>query len=74
MSLSEIPQIQSLSIHEKLELVDDLWRSVSSDLDSMEVSQEEKVILDKRWTRFLQNPAVTLTVDEFKNELSALRK
>lgn len=73
MSLSELPQVQSLSVREKLELVDDLWKAVSSDLDSMEVTQEEKDMLDGRWSAFLQNPSAALTVDQFKKELNALR-
>jgi putative addiction module component (TIGR02574 family) len=73
MVLSEIPQVQSLSIREKLELVDDLWKSVSADLDAMEVTQEEKDLLDERWSNFLANPASALTVDQFKIQLHALR-
>jgi len=42
MSLSELPQVQSLSVREKLELVDELWKAVSSDLDAIEVTREEK--------------------------------
>ena len=73
MSLAELPQVQSLSVREKLELVDELWKAVSPDLDAMEVTQEEKDILDGRWASFLQNPSSALTVDQFKKELSALR-
>lgn len=73
MSLAELPQVQSLSVREKLELVDELWKAVSPDLDAMEVTQEEKDILDGRWEAFLQNPSSTLTVDQFKKELNALR-
>jgi len=73
MSLTELPQVQSLSVREKLELVDELWKAVSADLDGLGVTQEEKDMLDGRWTEFLQNPSVALTVDEFKAELNALR-
>ena len=73
MSLAELPQVQSLSVREKLELVDELWKAVSPDLDAMEVTQEEKEILDGRWAAFLQNPSSALTVEQFKNELNALR-
>jgi len=73
MSLAELPQIQSLSVREKLELVDELWKAVSPGLDAMEVTQEEKDILDGRWAAFLQNPSAALTVDQFKKELNALR-
>jgi len=39
MNFTELPQVQSLTVREKLELVDDLWKSVSSELDTMEVTQ-----------------------------------
>lgn len=73
MSLAELPQVQSLSVREKLELVDELWKAVSSDLDAMEVTQEEKDVLDGRWATFLRNPSSALTVDQFKKEFNALR-
>jgi putative addiction module component (TIGR02574 family) len=73
MSLAELPQVQSLSVREKLELVDELWKAVSPELDAMEVTQEEKEILDGRWAAFLQNTSSALTVDQFKKELNALR-
>jgi len=73
MNLTELPQVQSLTVHEKLELVDDLWRSVSSEIDAMEVTQEESDMLNVRWFRFLQTPSSALTVDQFKQELNALR-
>ncbi len=73
MSLAELSQIQSLSVREKLELVDELWKAVSADLDSMEVSHEEKELLDGRWAGFLQKPGCALTIDQFKKELNALR-
>ncbi len=73
MGLTELPQVQSLSVREKLELVDELWKSVSSDLDSLEVTQEEKDILNERWSDFLKNPSTALSIDRFKKELNALR-
>jgi putative addiction module component (TIGR02574 family) len=73
MSILDFPQVQSLSVDEKLELVDEIWKDVSSDLDLREVTQEERELLDKRWVQFLQKPSIALTVDQFKKELSALR-
>jgi len=68
-----LPQVQSLSVREKLELGDEIWKAVSPDLDSLEVTPEEKEILDSRWAGFVENPASALSVDEFKKELNALR-
>jgi len=73
MTLVDLPQVQSLSISEKLELVDDIWKSVSTDLASMDATQEEKDTLDARWPQFLQNPSSALTIDLFERKLNALR-
>jgi len=73
MTLTELPQVQALSVREKLELVDEIWESVSSDTDSLEVTQEEKDILDRRWADFLDNPSSALTLADFKTEIHALR-
>jgi len=55
-----------LSTREKLQLVDDLWQEVSRDLDSLEVTEEEKKQLDERWNAFLRNPSSALTLEQFK--------
>lgn len=73
MGLTELPQIQALSVREKLELVDELWKAVSPELDSMEATQEEKDVLEERWAAFLQKPSSAFTIDQFKKELNALR-
>jgi putative addiction module component (TIGR02574 family) len=73
MTLAELPQIQALSAREKLELVDEIWKSVSANSDSLEVTQDEQEILNSRWTDFLRNPASALSVDDFKSQINALR-
>lgn len=74
MSLTELPQVQALSVREKLELVDEIWKSVSSDLETLEVTPAEKALLDQRWAAFLENPAAALTLDQFKDKLSSHRR
>lgn len=73
MSLAELPQVQSLSVREKLELVDELWKAVYAELDTQEATQEERDLLDARWADFLLDPSKALTLDQFKKELNALR-
>lgn len=73
VTLTELPQVQALSVREKLELVDEIWKSVSANSDSLEVTQEEKDILDDRWADFLRNPTAALSVDEFRSKIRALR-
>lgn len=73
MTLTDLPEIKALSAREKLELVDELWKSVAPELDSLQVSDEEKQILDKRWAAFLRNPAAALTPEQFKEQIKAHR-
>jgi putative addiction module component (TIGR02574 family) len=73
MTLTDLPQVQALSVREKLELVDEIWKSVSASPDSLEVTQEEKDLLDNRWAEFLLNPTSALSTDGFKTKINALR-
>lgn len=73
MTLTELPQVQALSARDKLALVDEIWASVGSDLESLEVTAEERAMLETRWSAFLSEPSAALTVDEFKDQVSALR-
>lgn len=73
MSLTEFPQVQALSVYQKLELLDEIWKSVSEDPASLAVTQDEKNLLDQRWKGFLESPGNALTVDQFKQKLKTLR-
>ncbi|NIR47880.1 addiction module protein [candidate division KSB1 bacterium] len=46
----------SLSIPERIQLVEDIWDSIASDADSVELTEEEKAIIDKRFEAYHQNP------------------
>ncbi len=72
MSPVDLPQVQSLSIPQKLELVDEIWKSDFTDFAGMEATQEEKDTLDVRWSQFLQNPFPALTINLFEQELIAI--
>lgn len=73
MTLTDLPQIRALSTREKLQLVDELWIEVAREAASLEVSPEEKDLLDERWNRFLNNPASALSLEEFQAQLQVLR-
>jgi len=73
MSPVDLPRVQSLSSPEELELVDEIWKSVSTDFAGMEVTQGEKDTLDARWSQFLQSPSPALTIDLFEQDLVVLR-
>ena len=73
MKLIDLPEVQKLPIREKLQLVDELWLSMTPELDSLEVFQEEREELDERWTAFLTDPSSALTLEEFQQKMKALR-
>ena len=74
MKLADFPDVQDLPLRQKLELVDELWLSMSPELNSLEVSQEEKELLDERWAAFLKDPESALTLDEFQRRMKAIRE
>jgi putative addiction module component (TIGR02574 family) len=73
MKLADLPDIRALSAREKLQLLDELWQDVAHDLDSLEVSETEKELLDQRWATFLRDPAAALSLEQFKERVKTLR-
>ncbi len=73
MNLVDLPEFHDLPVREKLQLVDELWLSLSQELKSLDVSEEEKELLDQRWAAFLRDPESALTIDEFRQKLTTLR-
>lgn len=73
MRLADLPEVRALSAREKLQLLDELWQDVAHDLDSHEVSESEKELLDQRWAAFLRDPAAALSLDQFNERVKALR-
>ena len=49
MKLPDLPPVQALSAQEKSQLLDELWLDVARDLEKLDVTAEEKELLDDRW-------------------------
>ena len=73
MTLLELPQVMALPPEEKLKLLDELWEAAAAELDTVEVSQREKDILDARWADYTANPSSALTPDQFKALITSRR-
>jgi putative addiction module component (TIGR02574 family) len=73
MKLTDFPDVQDLPVRQKLQLVDELWLSMTPELDALEVSERERGLLDERWAAFLQDPSAALTLDEFQKRMKAIR-
>ena len=73
MNLADLPEVRNLPVRDKLRLVDDLWLSIGLDIDSLEVSKEERQLLDARWESFLEAPEESLSLAQFQEKMKALR-
>jgi putative addiction module component (TIGR02574 family) len=73
MKLADLPEVRALSAREKLQLMDDLWQEVAHELGSLEVTQEQKEILDQRWAAFLRDPNCALSLDQFSARVKTRR-
>ena len=66
-------QLDKMTVAEKLQLVDELWMSITPELESLEVSPEDRELLDDRWAAFLKDPTSALTLEEFQRRMKAIR-
>jgi putative addiction module component (TIGR02574 family) len=66
-------QLDQMTIEEKLQLVDKLWLSMAPELESLEVPQADRDLLDERWAAFLKDPSSALTLEEFQRRMKAVR-
>jgi len=46
----------ALSIPERIQLVEDIWDTISAEADSVEFTEGEKKIIDERLEAYHQNP------------------
>jgi putative addiction module component (TIGR02574 family) len=69
MRLNEIPEIDRLSIPEKILLVEDLWDSIASDESSVPVPQSHIKELDRRLKRYSSNPGDILSLEELQRRI-----
>jgi len=48
----------NLSIPERIQLVEDIWDTIALQAESVELTEEEKKIIDERLEAYHQNPGV----------------
>ena len=69
MRLTDIPEIEQLSIPEKILLLEDLWESIASDESGLTVPQSHKDELDRRLEAYESNPGDLLTLEELRSRI-----
>ncbi len=69
MSNISIAAILELPVQERIKLVELIWDSVAAESDSVEITPELRVELDRRLADFEANPEAGYTWDEVKARL-----
>lgn len=65
-----VAEVLELSIAERIQLVEDIWDSIAANIDSMEISEEEKNIIDQRLESFHNNPSAGSPWKEVMSRIS----
>ena len=66
MRVNEIPEIDQLSIQEKIMLVEDLWDNISANESDIPLPQSHISELDSRLERYKSNPGNLLSLEELQ--------
>jgi putative addiction module component (TIGR02574 family) len=69
MRVTEIPEIDNLSISEKILLVEDLWDRISVDESSVPVPQSHMEELDIRLKSYKSHPGNLLSLEELQGRI-----
>jgi len=48
----------SLSVPERIQLVEDIWDTISAEADAVELTEDEKKIIDDRLDAYHRNPEI----------------
>lgn len=69
MRITDIPEIDNLSIPEKILLVEDLWDRIALEETRVAVPQSHKDELDRRVRRYNSNPGNLLSLKELQERI-----
>ncbi|KXK28462.1 MAG: hypothetical protein UZ01_02641 [Candidatus Brocadia sinica] len=59
-----------LSIPERIQLVEDIWDTIAAEADSVELTEEEKKIVDERLAAYHRNPEIGSPWEEVLKRLT----
>ena len=69
MNNSLLPEILQLNIAERIQLVEDIWDSISTTTEEIDLTEAQKKELDIRLDRLHQNPNSGSTWEEVKQRI-----
>ncbi|MEM7593127.1 MAG: addiction module protein [Cyanobacteria bacterium P01_A01_bin.83] len=64
-----LPEILKLNIAERIQLVEDIWDSISDTAQEIDLTKAQKTELDRRLETFQENPQSGATWDQVKQRL-----
>lgn len=64
--MTEIKKILQLSVEERIHLVQTIWDSIALDTEASQISEEHKLILDKRMQAHSKNPTEVVSWNEVR--------
>ena len=66
----QVSEILQLSVAERIQIVEDIWDSISNSPESLSLTDTEKLELDKRLESYQQNPNEGIEWEALKKNLS----
>ena len=66
----QVSEILQLSVAERIQIVEDIWDSISSSPEDLTLSDAEKIKLDKRLDNYKKNPNEGIKWETLKKNLS----
>jgi putative addiction module component (TIGR02574 family) len=66
---TRVADILELSVAERIQIVEDIWDSISQNPDQLPVSEAEKLELDKRLANYEKNPDEGVEWETLKKNL-----
>ncbi len=71
MRPTDIPQIEKLSIPEKILFIEDMWDSISFEESAIPVPSSHIAELDKRLAKYKSRPGELLSLDELRTRIDS---
>ena len=69
MRISDLPEIENLSIPEKILLLEDMWENIASDEASVPVPKSHIEVLENRMQKYVSAPGNLLSLDELRSRI-----
>ena len=71
MKLKDFPQINKMNKQEKILFVEELWDSISSEIDNTKVPASHQKTLDQRLAQHTKTPGRLLTLEELQMNINS---